>query len=884
MDHAASSAPPAAASTDGAPPDSRGPGETAAEASQGAPTKTQSRRRRRARAAARRGMGNTEAGRCVPAKMRFSQHAAKRTPEPRRLGPQRRASTPDKDGWQLVLRRAEGRSPPRRRPRRESPLRGIPPDFDGHCLNCLSSKHRIATCTGPRRCTRCRSPQHLAKDCKRPREHAAGRGRELDCRFVRQRHDSTETPQGSAADGETPPPLQPARCPSPRQLDNCDDPCAGFADGVPPGHLAFRPREAECHIQRDAAIDAVEAALQLALVAQPSGDPNHHNTSEVLMAVIAATEIDADDIRVKKYFPERFFILCDTTAIKDRVLAASPVPFGRSPLILLPWSRVAHANLSTLQYKLSIELEGVPPHVWREDTAAKLLAPYYWIQEVEAVSAVADDLGAFKLTAWSKDPSTLPKIIWLSMAEPPPGEAASEGVRFHGFRPFLTKKDMLRYKILVHLRCVRDFAPPPSDSDSSSNDPTDDRRTRTHHHSAKGSGVGFHPYPCRRGAPDGAAPTQHDGDGGGGRRHAHGKGPRARIPATQRVGPNGRARVLAQQRLNMGPCARVPATLRIGPNGLERVPVHQRLAMHKPACHHGQKKKGKHVWRPKQASRQDEPATNLVEAAPQCDTGPTSPLPDTYAATDHVNMDGVAVCPDQDKQGRHPEDHSEKEKIAPAVGKDGEAVIAPRDQLAAGARASSALAGLDMASTPRSAAPDPMRLAFAPCPVTEASHQDQRQTDVDDMVAPPSPTSAPSLQSVGGLSPQGHQGQEQDTKAHQAEGTHRPSSSTTPKQPGTSNAQGDLAQPDLVVPDGGKPRYTNAGSRSGHRRRKTPHRPSADSRYSREGSRNQWPHHYSRNHHRRRRRLQDAHRCAVAGLQRRPCLGSLQPRGGSTSC
>ena len=389
----------------------------------------------------------------------------------------------------------------------------------------------------------------------------------------------------------------------------------------------------------------------------------------------------------------------------------------------------------------------------------------------------------------------MPKIIWLSVAEPPPGEAAGEGVRFRGVRPFLTKKDMLRYKILVHLRCVRDFAPPPSDSDSSSSDdPADDRRTRNRHHSAKGGGVVFHPFACRRGAPDGATPPQHDGHGGGGRRHAHAEGPRARVPATQRVGPNGRARVPTQQRL--GPRVRVPATLRTGPNGLERVPVHQRLALHKPARHHGPSKKGKQVWRPKQASRQDEPTTSPVEAALQ--------RGNAYAATHQAKRDGPAVCPVQGQQGRHPEDHSQKEKIAPVIRKDGEAARAPRDQPAAGARDPSVLA-LATASTTcpneqgEAAAPEPRRTA---CPVSEASDQDQRQTEVVDMMGHPSTACEPSLITDGGLSPQGYQGHEQGTEAHPAESGLQPNQSTTHKQAGTGDVQEVLTQPDLVVSDG----------------------------------------------------------------------------------
>ena len=71
----------------GAQPDSQGPGETAAEVSHCAPTKTQSRRRRRARAAARRGTGRATAMQRVPATQRIGPRAAERVPAHRLLGP-----------------------------------------------------------------------------------------------------------------------------------------------------------------------------------------------------------------------------------------------------------------------------------------------------------------------------------------------------------------------------------------------------------------------------------------------------------------------------------------------------------------------------------------------------------------------------------------------------------------------------------------------------------------------------------------------------------------------------------------------------------------------------------------------------------------------------
>jgi hypothetical protein len=36
-----------------------------------------------------------------------------------------------------------------------------------------------------------------------------------------------------------------------------------------------------------------------------------------------------------------------------------------------------------MKFKASIELEGIPPHAWDEDTAAKILTPNCWLHSVD---------------------------------------------------------------------------------------------------------------------------------------------------------------------------------------------------------------------------------------------------------------------------------------------------------------------------------------------------------------------------------------------------------------------------------------------------------------------------------------------------------------------
>jgi hypothetical protein len=47
------------------------------------------------------------------------------------------------------------------------------------------------------------------------------------------------------------------------------------------------------------------------------------------------------------------------------------------------WTRLAHADAASMKFKVALELEGIPPHDWGEDTTSKILAPGCWIHTVD---------------------------------------------------------------------------------------------------------------------------------------------------------------------------------------------------------------------------------------------------------------------------------------------------------------------------------------------------------------------------------------------------------------------------------------------------------------------------------------------------------------------
>lgn len=419
----------------------------------------------------------------IPAHQRLGERAPPRC--------RRRISTPDELGWQEVLPRANtSQQPSRPQESRGRRRRGVPDELKDVCLNCLSSSHKVADCRRPMRCRLCFGFRHMAKDC--PTQRTAGsrhRGRGTQgsgCGSGTARGGSgapgthqivqsaprpgvPETPAGSQATRSTPP-----SSPPDAGLNDVE------RDLIPPGHPELRPNEACCVIQRSPAIREAEESLKYSLVAMVVDGEREVDTADAVRAIRSIRGVEEGSFSVVPFFPEHFLVHCLTRETRDRLLAAPAPPLVGTFLIFRPWTRVASANAATLPCKVTIDLEGIPAHAWSEDTVSRILAPYCWIHDVDPASAGRSDLAAFKLTAWTADPSKIPRMVRLFIEEDEPQLPGN-------MTPFITCKNALRYRVLVHIRNTVDHkpedpAPSPSPLDSVDIDGGHDSRGRRPRH------------------------------------------------------------------------------------------------------------------------------------------------------------------------------------------------------------------------------------------------------------------------------------------------------------------------------------------------------------------------------------------------------------------
>lgn len=459
----------------------------------------------------------------IPAKQRLGQRVGEdRAPVHQRLGQslprhgRRHISPPDAGGWREVLDRGGSSRSHGHRAQHQGdlrPRRGVPVALWGKCLNCYSTTHKIASCRRPLRCFKCFGNNHLARDCKQPRSPPNATGGEPSYdRFVRQRQgaDSDRTPDASQAGNSTP---SFGQAPGHPRSPSVDD-----REPLPPGHPDERPWEAVCIVQRNQAMDSAEVGLRFAITALVA-DASRHITISTAFDALYAIPGAQGAFSIKPFYPEHFFVECNTQDARDAILRSSPLPVAGTSLVLLPWTRLAHAEAASMRFKASIELEGIPPHAWDEDTAAKILAPSCWLQSVDEQTRNKSDMSSYKLSAWTSDSCAIPKVVWLYVAENE--TMVTMNPSFGNLPPYLREKRVLRYRVLIHLRRLTDLdpanptppvSPPPSDDDG------DGRHDRRRNNNSDRAVQRFHAFQCARRVVDGEpAPP---GNAGGGCRWA----------------------------------------------------------------------------------------------------------------------------------------------------------------------------------------------------------------------------------------------------------------------------------------------------------------------------------------------------------------------------
>ncbi|KAE8819080.1 hypothetical protein D1007_03064 [Hordeum vulgare] len=132
------------------------------------------------------------------------------------------------------------------------------------------------------------------------------------------------------------------------------------------------------------------------------------------------------------------------------------LPCCGSKLFVRAWLLEAHAENEDMMHHVRLCIEGVPVHAWNDYVATFVNGRGCSLDYIEQRSLHREDTRFSTLWAWTANPSSIPKVKWLTLS--------ARGHRRNGRRG-------LRHRVLVHLDLHEDHSkardddenPPPPD-------------------------------------------------------------------------------------------------------------------------------------------------------------------------------------------------------------------------------------------------------------------------------------------------------------------------------------------------------------------------------------------------------------------------------------
>ncbi|KAI4997619.1 hypothetical protein ZWY2020_052961 [Hordeum vulgare] len=148
--------------------------------------------------------------------------------------------------------------------------------------------------------------------------------------------------------------------------------------------------------------------------------------ADELAVALGALKADVD---VVKHYPEQFFVRfmhqhhCALAVSREHLLGAGHTIFVRE------WRLEAHADNEDQLHHVRLSLEGVPLHAWNNYIATFLIGRGCSLDYIEPRSLRKEDTRDLALWAWTADPSSIPKVKWLTLPARGQRRCGCQGLR-----------------------------------------------------------------------------------------------------------------------------------------------------------------------------------------------------------------------------------------------------------------------------------------------------------------------------------------------------------------------------------------------------------------------------------------------------------------------
>ncbi|WVZ79499.1 hypothetical protein U9M48_027071 [Paspalum notatum var. saurae] len=181
------------------------------------------------------------------------------------------------------------------------------------------------------------------------------------------------------------------------------------------GDPATHPDADECFIPASYAINASlrewedTAVVTWAMSAPPSTGPR-----EIEAVLREDFRLRQDEVTVTKHHPEAFLIKFLHPHHCAEATKKGYIKRRGIDIRFIRWRSLSSALGVTLLFRVKLCLDGIPGHAWDADIVERIISRRCALETIETNLINPDETKKVDLWAWTANPSSIPKKIWLN--------------------------------------------------------------------------------------------------------------------------------------------------------------------------------------------------------------------------------------------------------------------------------------------------------------------------------------------------------------------------------------------------------------------------------------------------------------------------------------
>jgi hypothetical protein len=185
-----------------------------------------------------------------------------------------------------------------------------------------------------------------------------------------------------------------------------------------PGNPRFRPRVAFKMASSTEEMDDRRYLLtNYALIVKEEGSLGLRSSEELKDLILHHFGIRKHEIYAYRSSPDPFIAIFSERRGRDLVFAAGRIIDGPVELRFRVWDLDEFGDRAIVPYHVKLSIEGIPQHAWSQHIADKVIGDAAIIHHVDECTRKKIDQRSYQCWAFSKEPSNIPQIVFLTMTD-----------------------------------------------------------------------------------------------------------------------------------------------------------------------------------------------------------------------------------------------------------------------------------------------------------------------------------------------------------------------------------------------------------------------------------------------------------------------------------